>query len=164
MTIKGYEKVPLWAPRRSGHLWNEELNMPISEGRPSLYNSERAKLVIDALKKGLAISEAAKCGGVALQTLYNWRRENEIFNQAMAEALAPGGKPRRTKTIKRPRRDDFDNLVANIILDELATGRTITDICKAIDMPARQTVMRWAKIRPDFKARIDACRKKKTPS
>lgn len=160
--MKGYEKVPLWAPTRSGHPWNEDTNMPISFGRPSLYTRERGKLVLDALAKGLVIKEAAMTAGISMTALYNWRRDNEAFNVAMAEALAPGGKPRKTRTIKRARGDEFDNHIANIILDELARGRTMKDICKAIDMPSRQTVTNWAKKRPDFKARIEKCRTKQS--
>lgn len=158
--MKGYEKVPLWAPTRSGHPWNEDTNMPISFGRPSLYTKERGKLVLDALAKGLVIKEAAMAANVSLQTVYNWRRDNELFNVAMAEALSPGGKPRKTRTIKRPRRDEFDNLIANIILDEIANGRDLRDICKAIDMPGRSTVYKWMQRHPDFKARIEKCRTK----
>lgn len=158
--MKKGEKLPMWMPTRGGHPWNEDTDMPISYGRPSLYNEDRGRVVIAALMKGLVIKEAAMTAGVAMTTLYNWRRENEAFNVAMAAALSPGGKPRKTRTIKRARGDEFDNHIANIILDELARGRTMKDICKAIDMPSRQTVTNWAKKRPDFKARIEKCRTK----
>ena len=150
-------------PKLGHYLWEQDRYMPVSPGRPTLYDADRGRAVVKALTEGLAISEAVTVAGVSLQTVYNWRRSHPDFNEAVALALRPGGRVRKIGT-KSPRRDEFDNVIANLILDELARGRTMKDICKAEDMPSRQTVWRWAEDRPDFKARIEKCRKKNRKS
>lgn len=40
--------------------------------------------------------------------------------------------------------------LAERILDQLADGRSIVEICRAVDMPSARTVHQWAADNPDF--------------
>lgn len=44
----------------------------------------------------------------------------------------------------------YSDLVAEMILDRLASGDSLVQICKGDDMPSLRTVMRWAADNPNF--------------
>lgn len=125
-------------------------------GRPSTYTPVKGQLVIAALRKGLAISDAAKEAEVALSTLAVWRRAVPEFNAAMGKALDKRGKVY-TKRMPMPphRRDSYDTFTARMIVEGVAKGRSIVDICKAVDMPSHATVYNWMKRHPDFASAVE---------
>ena len=125
-------------------------------GRPSTYTPVKGQLVIAALREGLATSDAAKKAGVSLSALAGWRRAFPEFNAAMGQALDKRGKVY-TKRMPMPphRRDSYDTLTARMIVEGVAKGRSIVDICKAVDMPSHATVYNWMKRHPDFASAVE---------
>jgi transposase-like protein len=56
-------------------------------GRPTLYNEERIRIVLQALKLGLSYEAAASLAGVNRNTVLAWRNEHEEFREACERVI-----------------------------------------------------------------------------
>ena len=59
-------------------------------GRPTKFTSERAEIILDALRRGASLAAAAAEAGVNADTLLNWRRARRAFAQQVDQAMAVG--------------------------------------------------------------------------
>lgn len=57
-------------------------------GRPPKYNQDRAATIIDAIRGGNTLTNAARMAGIHRDTLNDWRRRFPAFSAAVARAEA----------------------------------------------------------------------------
>lgn len=55
-------------------------------GRPTKYNPDRVKRILDAIRSGVAYVDAANYAGISYQTFNEWRKEYSEFSDAVEEA------------------------------------------------------------------------------
>ncbi len=55
-------------------------------GRPTKYNPDRVKRILDAIRSGAAYVDAANYAGISYQTFNEWRKEYPEFSDAVEEA------------------------------------------------------------------------------
>jgi hypothetical protein len=53
----------------------------------------------------------------------------------------------------------YSERVAARIIDEISTGKSLKDVCAAVDMPDPRSIRRWAVERPDFCERYEKARR-----
>jgi hypothetical protein len=106
---------------------------------PTRYTEEIAERILQQLSDGRTLTEiCADPGMPKVSTVRQWVAEDR------------GGFAARYRSIRdvignragRPTR--YDDRVANVILDELCSGRSLASVCTDASMPAHATVRRWA--------------------
>jgi hypothetical protein len=117
-------------------------------GRPSLCTTEIADRVLEQLASGRRIGEICADPGMPSDaTVRQWAIENRAgfaarYRRAKETGRAGTGRP----TL-------YTSELADLILDELAGGRTLADVCGDPGMPAAGTVRLWViENREDFAA------------
>lgn len=58
------------------------------QGRPSKFDDEKVKKIINALERGVSKSDAARYCGINLFTLHSWMKRKPEFAQKCREAMA----------------------------------------------------------------------------
>jgi hypothetical protein len=109
-------------------------------GRPSEYNQEIAERLLDELAAGRSLDAICHDDGMPPRsTVRGWVSDDrEGFEARYREAR------RRAKTETRPGRPPvYATECAERILEQLAAGRTLVDICGDPDMPSPGTVWQW---------------------
>jgi transposase-like protein len=123
-------------------------------GRPSLCTAEIADRILEQLSNGRRIGEICGDPGVpSAAAVRQWVIEDRAgfaarYRRACETGRVGTGRP----TLYTP---EF----ANLILDELAGGRTLADVCRDPGMPAAGTVRMWViENREGFAARYSTAR------
>lgn len=148
--------------RYSLEVYRDTHGVARSKGRPSTYTPVKAQFVVAALRKGLAVIDAAHEAGTTVHTILAWRRANKDFDKAVASAILER-KPYTRRGARPPQCiDTFDQELAALIVDDVAKGRSIVDICKAEDMPAASTVYRWMKRHGEFAIAIEQAKRRRS--
>lgn len=148
--------------RHAGEVYRDAHGDQFKRGRPSTYTPVKGQLFVAAVRKGLAIIDAAKDIGVSSSAIILWRKQNVDFDRAVVTAIA-SRKTYNRRGIKPPQCvDTFDQELAALIVDDVAKGRSIVDICKAEDMPAASTVYRWMKRHGEFAIAIEQAKRRRS--
>ena len=130
----------------------------VKAGRPPVYSAESAERILAELAAGRTLVEI--CGDPAMPvpgTVWQWVVADADDFAARYRCARETGRAR----MGRPSLYTKD--VADWILDQLAAGRTLRDICRDPAMPARPTVQAWVNddregfATPYKKARDDGC-------
>jgi transposase-like protein len=123
-------------------------------GCPRHYTAAIAERILEQLRAGRSLTDICHDPGMpSSSTARRWVIEDSWgfaarYRQARETGRAKPG-PRSTFTAE----------MAEWILDELADGRTLAEVCRDYGMPARGTVRHWVKQDPeDFAARFREAR------
>src|SRR4051812_28489208 len=105
-------------------------------GQPTLYTAEIADRIIEGLRDGRPLSAICRDEGMPGNvTVMNWvHRDREGFAARYHEARDKGS----PAVSGRPTR--YSAELAERLCRELATGRTMSDVCRDPGMPADRTV------------------------
>jgi hypothetical protein len=116
--------------------------------RQALYSTEIAGRLLGQLRDGHSLRAACRERGMpAPSTVLQWVKDDQNFAALYQRARQTGN----AKTGQPP---FYSAEIVQRILDELASGRTLTEICSAPGMPSRSLVQLWAaQNRDDFAAR-----------
>lgn len=122
--------------------------------RVSTYHPDRGRNIVDRVLSGMTVNQAAKAEGITSTTLYNWRAAEPQFDAIVARAMKD--RPRRPYAPQRKSspRELWGDAIVDILLREVAAGKSIRNICAAIDMPSASAVYSMMKKHPSFAAEI----------
>ena len=125
-------------------------------GAATIYTEEIAERILHELSQGRALCDFSLDDGMpAASTVRLWVSEDrEGFAARYRRAREIGCPPRGGRATL------YSHELAEWLLDELAEGRTLSDVCRDEDMPDRATVRLWVKEdREGFAARYYEARK-----
>lgn len=105
------------------------------------------------IEGGKSFRTACEIMGQSPATVHRWRFQRpDDFGALIAIALAARGPgPQGRPAV-------YDDGIAERILDEIARGRAVHEICADPDMPGERTVMRWISENPEFAHAYDLAR------
>jgi hypothetical protein len=75
-------------------------------GRPTVRTQRRARIICNALARGLPACHACACAGISFMTFSTWRTHDDKFRQRIEAAIAKGI-DRRLKKIEKASADDW---------------------------------------------------------
>jgi hypothetical protein len=125
-----------------------ELGNPGLRSYTTLYTDAIAERMLGELRRGRALRDVCEDDGMpAVGTVTKWvKNDREGFAVRYIEARLAGHALMTRWTCYTPE-------IAELILDEMSNGRTLTEICSDPGMPSIRTVYQWAKQdREGFKA------------
>jgi hypothetical protein len=109
-------------------------------GQPTLYTAEIADKIIEGLRGGRPLLAICRDDGMPSHvTVMNWvHQDRDGFAARYHDARAHGcpaadGRP-----------TCYSSEIAERLCEELAAGRTVTEVCRDPDMPSARTVYNWA--------------------
>lgn len=153
---------------RGGPEWEGENNGGIKgiapninrTGRPSTYSPERGNRIC-APSGGALLPDAVKSEGISCGTALLWAARFPDFGSRYKAAIKNRTKVKGKKRASHSPRQLWGDGLIDILLGEIAKGRSISDICTAEDMPSAQLVYKWARERADFAKEVEEARKRR---
>lgn len=158
-----YEQVrggPGWGEENNGGIPGVAPNIPRT-GRPSTYEPSRGNRICALIEAGEIVSEAARREFVTAATVLAWAKRFPDFGARYRAAIKSRSKRSYQKRASHSPRQLWGDELIDILLGEIAKGRSISDICTAEDMPSAQLVYKWARERADFAEEVEAARKRR---
>ena len=120
----------------------------------TLYTDATAERLLGELRRGRALRDICQDDGMpAVRTVTRWVNDDrEGFEARYLEARAAGHARMTRFTLYTPE-------IADLILDELCSGRSLADLCGDPGMPSLRTIHQWAQEdRDGFRARYREAR------
>jgi hypothetical protein len=127
---------------------------PFMRSPVTLYTDATAERLLGELRRGRALRDICQDDGMpAVRTVTRWvNNDREGFAARYLEARAAGHARMTRFTL-------FTSEIADLILDELCSGRSLADLCGDPGMPSIRTVNQWVQEdRDGFAARYHEAR------
>jgi transposase-like protein len=106
-------------------------------GRPSLYTAELGERILRELWDGRTLGEICRDPGMpSVSTVRNWTMDHADFAAGYRLCKEEGRFSKGPATL-------YSKELAEIIIGELCSGRTLADVCRDPGMPAASTVRLW---------------------
>jgi hypothetical protein len=115
-----------------------EAGNPFMRSHTTLYTDAVAERLLGELRRGRALRDICQDDGMpAVRTVTGWvNTDREGFEARYLEARAAGRARMKRFTLYTPE-------IAELILDELCSGRSLADLCGDPGMPSIRTIHHW---------------------
>ena len=110
-------------------------------GRPKEYNTATLKRICSSIMEGKTLTEVARKLGISRQSIYEWRKENEDFNEMYEIALKV-----KAECLMDEILEISDNELRDILIDQETgrqTGNTTAVQRDKLKIMARTKLMQW---------------------